>query len=440
MKTYLKTLLLALLISLVISEATPSKEDNLKIAIQFMEDLVSGERLELGKLSGEVKVELENALKKMEDQVTEIKAHYADCEKDATEIETAIGDLEKKRDSLLALKKSLTTKQANLAKSSQSNGGTPKDIWRRKNNMYLSEDAIIHSDIMVAFASNVIKKVGNPQTFDATSYPSTNKWNGKTIIRIGNNENTDGNGIVTTPPTRYDVIWIQCLNERWESFKVYYTSSSTHKREYLGTYTCGFRWLNEISPDGGSPNAYWNVFGWLKIPIVESGVEHTIVSGVNSDSWISGIAFSKNPWGHAMNSAVAYHWAVNGGEATTWYNQNWNNDNLSYFPTEQKKTIKVPVVQNGKCKILYIVEHNSNWLGTQHRGVSVNGKAIDRLTTTFNNPFSVHFNHKYFDRYIATRIPDGVIRPTDRFIDVTIDLTQNNNHIHFREIGTHDCE
>ena len=439
MKSYLKVFLLALLISLVALEATPSKEDNLKSAIKFMEDLVSDERLALGTLSGEVKVELEGAVKNMEDKVTEIKAHYADCEKDATEIEKAIGDLEKKRDSLLALKKSLTTKQANLAKSSQSNGGTPKDIWRRKNNMYLSENAIIHSDIMVAFNSNVIKKVGNPKTFDATSYRSTNKWNGKTIIRIGNNENTDGNGIATTPPAGYDVIWIQCLNDRWETFNVFYTNSS-NKREHLGKFACGYRSLNEISPDGGSPNSFWNLFAWLKIPIVRSGVEHVITSGLNSDTWISGIAFSKNPWGHAMNSAVAYHWAINGGDGTTWHTHNWNNDNLSYFPLHQKKTARVPVVQNGKCKILYIVEHNNNWTGTQHRGVSVNGKAIERFTTTFNNPFSVHFNHKYFDRYIATRIPDGVIRPNDRFIDVTIDLTQNNHHIHFREIGTHDCE
>jgi hypothetical protein len=48
------------------------------------------------------------------------------------------------------------------------------------------------------------------------------------------------------------------------------------------------------------------------MPLRKSG-GYIVHSDKYSDDWISGIAFSKNIWNHAKNSAVAYHWAINGG-------------------------------------------------------------------------------------------------------------------------------
>ena len=74
-----------------------------------------------------------------------------------------------------------------------------------------------------------------------------------------------------------------------------------------------------------------------------------------SDSWLSGIAFSKNLWGHAVNSAVAYHWAINGGNGLAWNSHDWNSDILAYFPAGSNHVVMVPVVANGKDKLLYMV-------------------------------------------------------------------------------------
>lgn len=73
-----------------------------------------------------------------------------------------------------------------------------------------------------------------------------------------------------------------------------------------------------------------------------------------------------------------------------------------------------------------------------HGRVRVNGQTVERFRTSWINPFASHFNSKLYDRYMATYVPANLIRASDRFITVTIDMTEANHHIHFREIGTHD--
>jgi hypothetical protein len=48
---------------------------------------------------------------------------------------------------------------------------------------------------------------------------------------------------------------------------------------------------------------------------------------VPKGGWISGIAFGKNLWNHASNSAFAYEKAMNGGDQTeSTENMYWNGD------------------------------------------------------------------------------------------------------------------
>lgn len=56
-----------------------------------------------------------------------------------------------------------------------------------------------------------------------------------------------------------------------------------------------------------------------------------------------------------------------------WHTHNWNNDQLAGLNHGRLYTLEVPVVQNGRDKLLYIVEHNNNWTGTMHGRVRVNG-------------------------------------------------------------------
>jgi hypothetical protein len=98
----------------------------------------------------------------------------------------------------------------------------------------------------------------------------------------------------------------------------------------------------------------------------------------------------------------------------------------------------VPVVPSGNDKLVYIIEYNNNWVGTQHTSVTANGTAIERFKTTYSNPFATHNNSKQYCRYIAARIPSNLIKPTDTFVTLSINMSDNDNIIFFREIGTHD--
>jgi hypothetical protein len=75
-------------------------------------------------------------------------------------------------------------------------------------------------------------------------------------------------------------------------------------------------------------------------------------------------------------------------------------------------------------KIIYIAEHNDTWDGAQHGDVFINGVKIERFRTSYNNnPFAAHYS-KLYSRYLATRIPAYLIKPTDNFITLKIDMTK----------------
>ena len=324
--------------------------------------------------------------------------------------------------------------------------------YNLRDKMYDS-GAIIYQNIMDCLSSGVIAKSGNPTAWDSTSYAS-NMWNGLSILNIGNSSNVYPNGLKVTfdnsltskgPFDDYSrTLWIRCLNERWITINLYDGSG-----QLLGSYSSGRRMSTQINPNGSGAENQYNVHAWFPIPIsLPISSSFVLVAGVNtgdngSNCYISGIAFSKNPWNHAMNSALSYTWATNGGDTTLWNSNNWNNDILSQLdPTSaSNKTynLKVPVLFSPYDKLVYIVEHNNNWVGTMHKKVTVNGTQIENFRTTYTNPFATHFNSKLYNRYLAARIPNSLIKSGDRFVTVSIDMTgANNGGIYFREIGTHD--
>jgi len=304
---------------------------------------------------------------------------------------------------------------------------------------YMYKEAVIYQDIFNAYNSNIIQKVGTPSGWDDTSY-ATNPWNLRRILRIGGGVQSNGNGMLVNIPSGYNVLWIRILNDRWTTFRVQprRDDNTVDFSDQIEIYAGGFRLLNEISPDGAGPDSQWDVNKWMPIPIRAAG-KYIIYSAQNSDSWISGIAFGKNIWNHAMNSAVAFLWALNPQTGNIgWVGQNWNNDQLAYFPAGQVVEVSVPVIWTGGDKIIYIAEHNNNWVGTMHGNVFINGHAVERFRTSYSNPFATHFNSKFYMRYMATRIPAALIQQGDKFVLLKIDMTIANNNIHFREIGTHD--
>ena len=307
---------------------------------------------------------------------------------------------------------------------------------RKQDHMYYPEDAIIYQNPFDALEKGAIAKSGNPAGWNDSSFKGQ-LWNGRNLLHIGT-KNAHPNGLLVRVPEGKTVLWIRVLNgDRWESFQVY-----TKDGKDLGNFTSGFRQLTKYCPDGSLSDSFWNFHTWMPVPVPGPG-EYIVCGGnrkndAGNDCWISGIAFSTNPWNHAMNSAVAYHWLVNeGSPSPTWNSQNWNNDQLAQLDQNQVYTLMVPVINSGKDKLLYIIEHNNNWDGASHTSVTVNDKPVERLRSTYSNPFARHYNSKIYNRFLALRIPKDIVG-NNRFMKVVIDMRNLSQNIFFREIGTVD--
>ncbi len=306
--------------------------------------------------------------------------------------------------------------------------------------MYPS-DPLIYQDIFEAVKAGKIMKLGSP-SYNDTSYTASNKWYGHPIISYGGNAETDGNGAKVIIPDGYDTVWVRLLGERWNAIHAYFLDGDD---EDLGVFTGGYRSANCYCPDGSLSDSYQTKHQWLPIPATRSG-ELALISTTNTSSglYVSGLAFSKNPWQHAAQSAVGLYWKSNGGDAAAWNSENSNNDVLGNINLSTNLLLKIPIIPTGAKtdhdRLLYLIEYNSNWNGCSHYRITVNDKKIERFLSTYDNPFARHWSSKINNRYIAARIPKEVIPENTRFLDVKINTHTQDTDIYFREMGTHNLD
>lgn len=325
-------------------------------------------------------------------------------------------------------------------------------------------NAIVYQDIFEAEAAGAIKpwKLANT-SYDNKTYPKSNLWYYRTLIRYGVGKEDQGGALVTVPPG-YDTVWVRIgVSQDWHIIKAQHSLDGNTFRD-LGNWTAGKRYANHYCPDGSLGDSSALYHHWLPIPVGKSGQVSLVHKNNGTDFWVSGIAFSKNPWGHATQSALGYYLVadVNQGQAVTWDNDSWNGDILARINDQSKLELRVPVVPSGRDKLLYLIEHNNNWNGCVHTDITVNVKGTDvsigeRFLATYDTPFARHWNSKLYNRYIAARIPSSMIAdalqqsdPNDRmtqYLSVRIDMSKQlyikdkvDDDIYFREIGTHDLE
>ena len=129
--------------------------------------------------------------------------------------------------------------------------------------------------------------------------------------------------------------------------------------------------------------------------------------------------------------------------------EDWNGDVYTKLEPKTNQELMVPYRWTGRDKLLYLAEHNNNWNGCMHTGITINGTPLgERFLASYDNPFARHWNSKIYNRYIAARIPAELIpqptADTPPLLKVQIDLTKqnpaNDAGIYFREMGTHDLE
>jgi hypothetical protein len=306
-------------------------------------------------------------------------------------------------------------------------------------------DPLVYQDIFEAKDAGAIKKYNKVKNYDETSY-STNLWNGRRAICFGAQEVGDS-GAAIVVPEGYNTLWVRVTAaDLFYNFRAEFLDGA---KEILGYWTGGRRNANCYCPDGSLTDGYTNRHQWIPIPVGRPGrvllVEELGNPG-NGGLWFTGLGFSKNPWAHATQSTLGYHWTVNGGDATTWEkdSDNWHNDVFSRILDGTTLKLMVPYLWSGCDKLLYLIEHNNDWNGCMHNGITVNGQPIERFIASYDNPFARHWNSKWYNRYIAARIPADLIPlpQADKVpvLEVVIDMTKQDGSLCFREMGTHDFD
>lgn len=328
----------------------------------------------------------------------------------------------------------------NIINKGYSDGLNIKNILeRRDRGMYSSDvnDYIIYDDIFDAYSNNIISKYKNPSGFNASQYADT-PFGGKYMIQFGGNtESLSTGGAIIEVPDKYDVLWLHIPSGRMTAVQVNYEKNL----ELIGIFTTAYSFYNMLSPDGGPENSYLYDFVWLPIPVPKGGnVILTSVSPTNNNFWLSGFAFSTNPFNHATTSSLAYSYGLNGGSKIQWIGNNNYNMGVGIIQNGQIVTLMVPFVNSGNDKLLYFVLCDStdgNSDPCACTSVSVNGTPIERFKSTYVNQFSLHHKRRY-TRYYAAFLPKELVISTTRFLKVNIDMTQQNYGINISEMGTHD--
>lgn len=324
--------------------------------------------------------------------------------------------------------------------------------------MYLPNQCIIWSNLK-SYINNDIKPVNTSldMAWDNTKWPS-NDGNGKYIYTTQSRISRQSNdtGIIITIPqppseSKYDfnVLWIQTLNDRWSTFKVFQKTPYTS----FGKYAVGNEWLNNISPNGAIHNERYDRFVWYPVPFKMPEDRKIMINNFHaSDTWYSGFAFSSNPWNHCKLSALSIHWQTNKdlesdiditNPAIQWHSDNWYSQPLAKFISNTEPIFKIPFVNSGNDKVFYIIEHKNVW-GPGLINVSIqningtNYTSLGGLFDTFNNPFSRHHNSVMYQRYLGVIIPKNLL-PTDiNLITIKLSIPLNDAGLYFREVGTHD--
>lgn len=279
------------------------------------------------------------------------------------------------------------------------------------------------------------------------------------------------------------ILWVEVYNSSILQIQITDDASFTNQHVFNSND------YNLIAPDGNiTQNLYiqYNQPVWIPMPFNYNTISPTkrlILSRAfaNTDRFkISGIAFSTNPWNNLIMHALAIMYNSNKLSGDLRYNNpamltGSSTSNSEYVawretsgPTNPSNIIvRIPVINSGVDKILYLITHNDAWnenmkavyifqnpdvqptipnnkdLTTVTPAETASNPMIrlDNFTTTFSNPFSRHYNSSLYNRYIGTVIPSNLIKSNYIIIGLQLPVAFNATSTlgtYIKHIGTHD--
>lgn len=247
---------------------------------------------------------------------------------------------------------------------------------------------------------------------------------------------------------------------------------------------------NIYAPDGNITQNLFNVNNqpiWIPMPFNYNTISSSkrlilsrVFANLEKQFKISGIAFTTNPWNHLILSSIAITYNSNKLLTDSRYLSPemltdvsiWNNDYISWRnttgPTNPSNIIvRIPIVNSGSDKILFLVTNNDTFNETMKavyifeqpniqptisntkdlttatiNDISNNPMIkLDNFTTSFNNPFSRHYNSSVYNKYIGTVIPSNLIKTDYIIVGLQLPVALNSTLLvgtRIEHIGTHD--
>jgi DNA-binding beta-propeller fold protein YncE len=181
---------------------------------------------------------------------------------------------------------------------------------------------LIYEDIFVALDRGVIAKLGNPRLEEDWNvrHTAAKPYRGRPLLQLGSSNDSDGNGAVVTVPEGYNTLWLRVHGGGGSAgLKAYFLDGAG---EALGRWS-GAQRPYQVCPDGSLPDNAGAKEGydhqWLAIPVGRSGKVALISQQSDGYVWYSGVAFSRNPWAHAAQSARGYALGFNSSRGVTWH-------------------------------------------------------------------------------------------------------------------------
>lgn len=286
------------------------------------------------------------------------------------------------------------------------------------NYMYSSEGLIVYDDIFLALEASEFGMFGNPSGWDATTY-RTNPYFGKMLLCILNKNKNEGI-ILKTKDKSYTLLWLRVPSDMVSIFAIF--ELNDQNQVTLESWEkFGASQANQIAPDGGPAETPSHL--WISIPL-RNHSNYLIKTEENSKGWISGMALGQNLWNHVKNSADLFL-VENSGVVM-------DEDKNVYIYSYG--VLQVPVIPNGKDKILYFAGVS----GEDHKKIVINGKNGERLREDFGR--DVFAGHYSKNLYLATKIKKEWIGEGNRTVQVEIyvDPGEIRSGFYFLEVGTHD--
>ena len=319
------------------------------------------------------------------------------------------------------------------------------NIRKHRETMY--EYGPTHKDILSLLHSGGGIMEVHPEAVDFDDFWDTYTWRvgiqenlqiSGLQIGVGESDEDGNNGFVIDIPEGYDTLIFQTYIN-WEYSTCHFKGNYTDNGEIIGSW--GGSKPHKITPmDNIAPRFRSLEIAPFAIPNLRPG-KILLYSGQNNDCYITELTFAKNLHGHAATLPSIFLSAFNGGfldgaDYTLVYTDEMV---LSDFTDNMLPNFKIPVVPNGKKKLIYIIHERDNFEETNGvQYTSVNDIEI-RMKVDIDNVFSRTINRSDDDDsgFYGAIIPEEADLGDSKWLDFEI---YSDSMFRLYEIGTIDAD